>query len=1057
MMLASTPALAGPLTISNSTSAAVSTSRGDGSGEGDITVDGAGSITLSTGVPLTIDSNNSALVNGNITHNARTGATAVFINTLDANNQPRTLVSGFTMGGAITIEGPRQQDLDRTNAGNTAIRIAGTGVFQGNVNIAINSSILVGGANSFGINADSTIRGDVTVGANFTLNGNDAVGARFGGPITGNVSIGGQTATAGLNGPGWIFGGDIGGFLVLNGAIGTGARAQFDNDGRLVRPVQGGSAMRIGGGVGGGIAFDGDGLTETQELTIAPAANAPVDTLLYTEAGNVPTLVIAPTGAGGDLVIGRLAATIDVNQSSFLMKGQIQSTTTEPRRAAFAIDISGSATGQASRLTRFMGDIRLETGNIDAVSVDADATGIRFGDRASAPRFINNGEVVVRAQDQTEDGTTGVPGTGGGNASGFLIAATASLQRFENLGVFTIDARGRSFNALGLIDESGTLTSFVNSGTFAATIRPTGTGRAVGVDLGRATQATTFTNTGTFSGSVRLGSGADTLTSTGGSMTGDINMGGGNSTVRLNNTTVTGNIDLGAGNHSVTVENRATLRGGIGRGAGTADLNVANSSIAVPGGKVISATNASFTGTTSLDFAIDGQTASTSAPLMGATGQMVIAPTVSISTRLAGLVRNSTTFTLISAANLQMGVPVANIRSSTGSFIYEFRTRVSPTNANVILLDVNRKTAAQLGLGSTLGAVYEGSLTALGNDGELFASIASKSDRAGFESAIQQLAPDSSDATLITAVNTQNMAHGVIRHRLAGIPRTLGPNPTGEYPSFWIQQLGSYGSRKSEGEDKGYKIYAAGVAAGYDWQSTDALKLGFGLSRTWSLPDEKNTDDRPLRVIATQLDLYARHQNGPNFTQAILGGAYDAYRSRRRVVIDNIVREPIGEWSGYHIGGAIDTGTTARFSQTKVSPYARVAFLKTHEGSYTEAGGGAGVDLDYDTRNQDSLRGGIGFVAQRRFALLQDSGIEAELRGDYAREFGAGRPKASLRFASGGPTFVANGAKPGKNIVTAGLSVGVRDIFTAFTVDYDASYSGDYLGQTLSATFRFRF
>ena len=1050
-------ALAGPLTVSSSSNAAVSTSRGDGSGPGDITIDTGGSITLSSGVPLTIDSDNFALINGSITHNSRTGVTAVFINTLNAANAPITLTSGFTLGGAISIEGPQLKDLDTTNAGNTAVRIAGAGVFKGNIIAATSSTIVAGGANSFGINADATIQGDVTVGANISTNGNNSVAVRFGGPVTGNVSIGGQIAPTGLDGAGWVQGGDVGGFLVLNGAIGTGGRSQFDSDGKLVRPIQGGTALRISGGVAGGIAFDGNGLTETQEQTITPASGAAADTLLYTEAGNATTLVIAPTGAGGDMVIGKLSSTIDSGQNSLLMRGQIQSSTTEAGRASSAILISGSTAGQPVRLTQFMGDIRVDNGNIDSVALNASATGIRIGDRASLPGFVNTGEILVRAQDETEDGTTGAPGTGGGDAFGFMISAAASVSRFENTGAFTVDARGARFSAFGLVDDSGTLTTFTNSGTFAATVRPTSTGRAVGIDLGRATRPITFTNTGTISGSVRLGSGADTLSSVGGSMTGDIDMGGGNGTVRFSNTTINGNVDLGAGNHTVAIADKSTLRGGIGRGVGTAEVNIANSAIFVPGGKVISATNATFTGASSIDFAIDGQTSSTVGALLGATGTLVIDPTVAISTRLSGLVRNSSTFTLISAGSLRMGVPVSQIKAATGSFIYSFATRVSPTNPNAILLDVTRKTATQLGLGETMGTVYENSLTALGNDSTLFASIAAKADRASFESAIQQLAPDSSDATLITALNTQNMAHGLIRHRLSGIPRTLGPNPTGEYSSFWLQQLGSYGNRKAEGEDKGYKIFAAGIAGGFDVQSTDALKLGASLSRTWTLPDEKGTADRPLRVIATQFDVYARHQNGPNYTQAILGAAYDAYRSRRRLVVDDIVREPIGTWNGYHVGGALDTGTTVRLSQTKFSPYARMAFVKTHEKSYAEAGGGAGVNLAYNARNQDSLRAGFGFVAAQRFELIQDSGLEAEFRGDYAREFGAGRPEVSARFASGGSAFVAKGASPGKNIVTGGLSVGIRDIFTAFTIDYDASYSGDYLGQTISATFRFRF
>lgn len=1078
------PASAGPLTITNSTSNPVKTSTGDGSGPGDITIDSGGSINVSSGIPLTIDSDNAATINGTITHEGETNSTAVLVDTLDAAGQPRTLISGFTLGGVIAVQGPDEKDLESVNAGNFGVRFSGNGTFRGNVTTVAGSTISVGGSNSYGIFATSRIEGDVNIASSIVLNGNDAIGARFDGPITGTVTFGGQVAASALNAGGLVYNGDIGGAFLMNGSVGTGARATFDNNGRIVDPLQGGSALIIRGGVGGGILFNGNGLTETQEQTITADTTAPADTLLYTEAGNSATVVIAPTGPGGDMVIGRLGAAIDPNQAAFAMKGQIQSTTTEEKRSTLALVISGSADGQPVRNTTFLGDIRNEAGNIDSVATDATAIGIQIGPRVTAPRFVNTGEIVVRAQDKTEDGTTGAPGAGGGNAFGMTIAAGSSISRFENPGSFLVDARGATFSAFGILDESGSMTSFDNAGAFSVTVRPSSTGRAVGVDFGRATGAFNFRNTGTFVGSVRLGSGNDTLTAFGGTMTGDIDMGAGNAAISLDHAAITGNFTLGAGNHSVVIDNASTLNGGISRGAGTAQIDIYNSKISVPGGKFISATNAQVIGVSSLDFAIDGQT--TTVPLLGATNRLVIGSSVKISTRLAGLVRQSSTFTLFSANELVMEVPLSQITSSTGSYIYSFSTRFSPTNRNVVLLDVTRKSAAQLGLGPNMGATYENALESLSSDNALFSLIALNPDKPSFEAVMQQLVPDSSDSALYAAQNTQNMAHGVIRRRLAGIPRTLGPNPTGEYPSFWLQQLGSYGKRDAEGEDKGYTFYAAGLAAGWDFKNDNGLKFGTSLSRTWSLPDERGTRDRPLRIVASQLDFYGRHQNGANFTQAIFGAGYDQYRSRRRVILDDpsnnnidssddpadpkdaitnddltndadLIREPTGKWSGYHFGGTIDTGTTARMGAVKISPYARVSYIRVREKSYAETDGGAGVNLSYDARTQDSLRGGVGFSVARRFTLMQDTGIEAEFRGDYARAFSQDAPTVSARFASGGTTFTTTGPKSGKNILTGGLSVGVRDIFTAFTVDYDAEYTGDFLGHTVAATFRFRF
>ncbi|MCB2106127.1 MAG: autotransporter domain-containing protein [Rhodobacteraceae bacterium] len=1048
-------AQAGPLSITGDTSTAVSTSQGDGSGPGSITVDAAGSITLSTGVPLTIDSDNDVTVNGTITHDATDNATAIQILTNDASGNPRTLTSGFTLGGVVSVTGPSDSNLDTAPGNNKGIYFSGAGTFAGSFSLASGSSIAVGGNNSYGVLAESAINGDVFLGGGIATNGAASPGAFFLGPISGNVGFAGNVSAAGLDSQGAVFG-PIGGSFTLTGSIATGSRATFDNNGRIVDPLQGGTALRFNGGVGAGILLEGNGLTESEELTTLPADGAPADTLLYTEAGNNATLAIGAPLGGGESLIGQIGAAVDPNQSALLMRGQIQSTTSEPGRATSAVVIKGSDSGQPLGTVRFAGAIRIEKGDIQSAAVNATARGIDIGDRVIATEFINAGDVLVRAQDDNEDGQTGEPGIGGGDAYGLILSSGASMNSVVNSGNFQVDARGRTFSAYGLVDNSGTISSFTNTGNFDALIRPTSTGTATAVDLSKSTQQITFYNSGRISGAVRLGSGNDLFASNGGSIVGNIDFGGGNNSVILDNAVVTGNLDMGAGNHDVTVRNAVTLSGGIGRGAGTLALAITDSTVNVPRAKVLSATRAIVTGNSTLDFAIDG-TANVG-PLFNATDSLVIDPTVQISARLAGVVREDTTLTLISSNNLVMGVPIEAITASTQSYIYDLKFRAAPDNPNAVLVDIDRKTAAELGLGANLGTVYENSLDALAGDADLFAAIAAKSTREEFEDAMLQLAPDSGDASRVAALNTQNMAHGVIRRRLDGIVRTIGPNRGSEYSSFWVQQLGAYGKRDSTPDHDGFSMYAAGIATGADYQTTDNLKLGGSLTRVWSLPDEASGRDRPLRITTTQADFYGRHKNGRNYTQVIAGFGYDSYLSRRQVVVDDVQRIPNGKWSGYHFGGSIDTGTTMQVSPNfRLTPYARAAYLKTHEKGYTESGGGAGVDLDYDARNLDSLRAGIGIVATRRFNLFQDNGFEVEFRGDYARELMADPAKVTARFVSSGVDFTTFGASPDKNIFDVGVSLGLRDIFTAFSIDYDAEYTGDYLGHTVAATFRFRF
>ena len=1038
---------AGPVTVTTSTSTALRTTTGDGQGPGNITVDAAGSITVPSGVAVTVDSDNDTTLNGTLRNDAQNNAISVLINTNDANNSGRTITSNVILGGLINLPGPTTALA--TASSNFGVRFSGAGTFKGNFTGNAGSQITVGGRESFGISIDSIIDGSFVSGASISAAGGGSIGIRSTRTVTGNFTVNGNVATAGADSLGVLIAGNVGGLVTHSSSVVTGAQAFFDSNSRRVDAVIGGPAFWIGGSVGAGVLLDGNQLTSVQEQTITVPAGSPADSLIATEGSNFGAFRIGPNASSpaGNLNIG-----IRADGDSVTMRGRIQSATSTLAKAVTAMNVSGASTSQATILA---GGIRNAGGNVDAVSIDAQATGFEIGAFATVPYFINTGDFVVRATDSTENTLGTTAGSGGGSAFGITIASSSVMNSFINTRTFTVDSRGRTFSATGLLDNSGTLTFFENTGTYEALIKSYSNGRAIAADLGRSTRNIDFRNSGTLRGDVIFGAGNDSFISTAGVVSGNYSFGAGNDNVTIRNTVFTGGVDLGAGNHNVIIDGGTKFSGGIARGVGTTTLTIQNSDVAITGGRRIETTTGSITGTSTLDISINGQNATR--PLIEATGRLVIDSSVKLTTRLSGLVTQSSTITVINAGDLQLGIPVAQLASASTSYIYGFQYRLAPTNRNQVLLDVTRRTATQLGLAQNMGTVYENSLTALAADNELFSVIAATTTKAGFEGAVQQLMPDTSDASLYSALRTQNLAYGVIRNRLAGIPRTSGSAAGTDYSSFWLQQLGSFGKRDPDGENRGYKIYSVGIATGFDQQFTPQIKGGMSLSQVWSLPDEKGTSDRPTRISTTQIDFYGRHQNGPSYTQAIFGGAYNTYKSERRVVVDTVSRSPLGNWKGYHFGGAVDTGTMIRLDDIRLTPYVRGSYIRTHENGYAERDGGNGVNLTYDARNQDSMRAGAGLVAQRRFVVFQDVGIEAELRGDVARALSGDPANITARFTVGGPKFTSIGQTPDKNIFGLGASLGVRDIFTAFSVDYDAEKSGDFLGHTLSATFRFRF
>ncbi|MBL8644906.1 MAG: hypothetical protein JNK21_13305, partial [Rhodospirillaceae bacterium] len=142
-----TAALAGPVTVNSSTTQPLKTSTGDGQGPGNITIENAGSITVTTGVPLTVDSSNDVIMNGTLRHDGQTNATGFLISTDNAAGAGHTITSTIAMGGLINV--PSSNTTSVSN--NFGLRFAGNGTLQGSFTSTSASQIAVGGREAVAI------------------------------------------------------------------------------------------------------------------------------------------------------------------------------------------------------------------------------------------------------------------------------------------------------------------------------------------------------------------------------------------------------------------------------------------------------------------------------------------------------------------------------------------------------------------------------------------------------------------------------------------------------------------------------------------------------------------------------------------------------------------------------------------------------------------------------------------------------------------------------------------------------------------------------------------
>lgn len=1077
--------LAADLTISDARTAPVDTTTGDGTGPGNIAVDSKGSITVTGATAVTINSSNSITNAGAISNAQESNATGILAVTTK-NGVANNITSSISNIGGITVTGPATtSSLITTDVFNAGIKVSGLGTFTGNIlndhkvvcadtactdpttAVATTGAITVTGHASSGMLVESNMIGSFTNSGTILVNGNHSYGMAASGHIIGNFLASGAITVGSTDAAGVYIGGGLEGTATVSGAITAGTGAILTSpDGIKLTTIDATPAKAgvwLASDVTQGLLIVGNRMTRAQEAVdpTAAALVTPADASVAVVGG--PGVLIMQGGL--NTTLKNITIGPGTDGYAFKNQGNVLEDATVKGLAGSAITIQGTSSGGTNYTTTLTGGLWNDKGNIETTAQDAQTVAIRIGNYGIVPRIQNDGDIFASALDTTSNALTGAAGTKGGDAYGVLIDPFGSVSSFTNTGKIVITAQGPTSNAYGVIDKSGTLTSFTNSGFINTVLQLGGTGKITGVDLRANTSGVTFANTGTIVGEVYLGAGNSSVSITGkdASITGGITFQAGatksgNNTLAINAGKVFGLIDLGSGTHTVTLTNGANAQGGLAQGTGTLALSMDASQLRIYSTHPINASSATLTGASTLTFDINNSAASLPNGVLQSAGTVNIGAASKIAGEFTGLIDGTKTITVIKAGSLVLGAPLSQIATAPNSFINSSSFSISPTNPNTLLLNVRRKSAAELGLGANGTAIYDAFTTALNQDVPLVTAVSAIQTAADFTAGLRQVMPDTSGALQQASLNNQDMASGAIRRRLVGVAKNGMPDhAAGDVSSFWAQALGDFSNQKARGEQAGFDVWGLGIAVGADQPTFDnTTNLGISFTETWHSTNLKVSVHSPVQFYSSQVNLYGRYSGDALYIQASGGGGYNSYNQRRKVVIGDVTRTAVGKWKGYEYGGEVEVGYTTRFSAYELTPFVRGAYLKTRENGYTETGGGTGIDLTLNDRNPKNARAAAGFTLDRDFPIYYDSYVEAELRGSFTREFMNDPYGVTAQFAVG-PSFANFSTQRSPNRANVGLGIAHKDSYSSVSVDYDAEISKGYLAHKAAVTARFRF
>jgi uncharacterized protein with beta-barrel porin domain len=1054
--------------ITDAQTSNVSTSTaGDGGTPADVTITSTGSVAVTTGTAVTLDSSNALVNSGSIT-------------TVDADNTTGVLISGANTGSLSNIGTIGLTETAPTDGitaggdiaqgtGRTGILISGASPFIGNIENNASGIINVQGQNSSGIRLDasSSVTGDILQSGTLSVSGENSAGINLAGTVIGNLALTGPVSAVGENSVGVDVSGDLSGTLSTTDSITT--TAYFTSTGQAIvsRPFlvtrddiaengivdQAGSAISVSANIGNGILL-GQTVVESTDDTTG------ITTSVVTASSNISMIGSAPAilidGNGTPIAIGRVAqitapANADYDaelQYAFVNQGALSANGILDDINATAFSLADASLEDGLNNSGSMTANVFRSGIDPAATTatnDAHARVIVIGGGGIADHINNTGSIVATAQEATDSIYADPDNVLAANqifATAIEVDAGGTLNSLTNISAINAILIARDGTAVAVRDASGTLTQLSNSGTIGAF------GTSSDVTGAQATNLSLIAidvsaNTSGFTLDQTAFTDPDTDTTTTPGIFGEILLGSGDDTLNIASGSVIGDIAFGDGADLLNISNSATVAAAITDSDGQLEILVAdNSALTITGASQIDVTDASFDGTSTYSPFIDPATGNAS--LLNASGTVSFEDGAVVAPRLANVLDSGTaasSFEIVDAGTLLIGDILGSARTDATPFLYNTTLSLDPTDSNTLILTLDLRSTSELGLDSSQTAFFSSAFEALQNSDPLGAAFTQITDQGSFNAAFNQLLPEFAAASRQFTVANIDGATGAIGSHLDTARRS--PERPG---GAWIEEFVYYADRELAGLSEQFRGYGFGITGGFDTSigpfQTAGINLGFA---TTEIEDVVGQDE-PLDVLTLQAGLYAGYKTGDLGIDLYAGGGYTDYESSRVVDTGDFRQVARGDWGGTHINASASAGYDITFGRYFARPSATVSYLRLSENSYTETGD-SGITQIIDARTSDiGTATGILSVGAKfeRDRFWWAPGLRFGYRNDFMND----AVITTGRFVNGTTPFsLASQEFPNSGIVL-GVTFAAGSKYSSFGIDIDSDIRDGFIRHT---------
>ncbi|MEO5971924.1 MAG: autotransporter domain-containing protein, partial [Sphingomicrobium sp.] len=414
---------------------------------------------------------------------------------------------------------------------------------------------------------------------------------------------------------------------------------------------------------------------------------------------------------------------------------------------------------------------------------------------------------------------------------------------------------------------------------------------------------------GIVNGNASFGAGSNQLSLSGTrAMTGAVTFGGGADSVTLGGTSsLTGNVDFGGGADTLALTGGSRFTGQLANSGGTA--------VSIGTGSALVVTNTSAVALASLGAAA-GSTLGVSIASGGAHTVYDIAGAASfgagsdIAVNFVNIGDVAGTYTFLQAGTL---TGAGNVSPTVDDLPFLFDADVVSTTPNELDLVVRLKTADELGLNRSEGAILAAALGAADSDSPFAQMFLGVADSGSLSDALQRLLPEHAGGAFETATKGSRLIAQILAD-----PRS----PVIERGNFgvWLQQV-AWGTSKSLGATSSYDVTGWGASGGVEYRLGALGNLGLSAAYL-SGKDDRGNNER----ISSQVEggVYWRGGFGPvrAFARATAGRvSFDGTRNFSATIGGTpITRASDGEWKGRLYSGVAGVSYEAQMGKFILRP-----------------------------------------------------------------------------------------------------------------------------------------